>query len=68
MDQSSVSKETKSVKITQPEHNIYVPVDLIKNMRNILDVVNSRVHWKSNELLPMGILIKQLDDIIASIQ
>ena len=46
----------------------YHHVDLIKNMRSILDVVNSRVHWKSNELLPMGILIKQLDDIIATIQ
>ena len=68
MDQSSISKETKSVKITQPEQNIDVPVDLVKNMRSILDVVNSRVHWKSHELLPMGILIKQLDDIIATIQ
>ena len=68
MEKSSVSTETKSVKITQPEQNIEVPVDLIKNTRSILDVVNSRVHWKSHELLPMGILIKQLDDIIATIQ
>jgi len=64
-----MEEETKSVKITQNiSHTVDVPVELIQNIRSIFDVINTRVHWKSHELLPMGVLVKQLDDIIKSVQ
>ena len=64
-----MEEETKSVKITQNiSQTVDVPVELIQNIRGIFDVINTRVHWKSHELLPMGVLVKQLDDIIKSVQ
>jgi len=58
--------DTKSVKIVNPE-KVDVPYDLLMSIRSVFDVVNSRVHWRTNELLPMGIIIKQLDEIIGPV-
>ena len=44
--------------------NIEISFELVKNIRNLIEVVNERVKWKSDELLPVGIMIKQLDDLI----
>jgi len=44
--------------------NIEVSIDFIKNVRNLLEVTNDRIKWKSTELLPVGIIIKQLDDLL----
>lgn len=44
--------------------NVEVSIDFIKNVRNLLEVTNDRIKWKSTELLPVGIIIKQLDDIL----
>ena len=64
-----MEEETKSVKITKNiSQTVDVPIELIQNIRGIFDVINMRVHWKSHELLPMGVLVKQLDDIIKSVQ
>jgi hypothetical protein len=43
---------------------VEVSVDFIKSVRNLIEVVNDRVKWKSEELLPVGILVKQLDDLL----
>jgi len=43
---------------------IEVSVELLQNLRNILEVTNSRIRWKTEELLPVGQIIKQLDDVI----
>ena len=43
---------------------VEVSIDIIKNIRNLIEVVNDRIKWKSEELLPIGIMIKQLDDLI----
>ena len=40
------------------------PLDLLKNVRNLIEVINDRIKWKTEELLPIGILIKQIDDLI----
>ena len=44
--------------------NVEVSIDFIKNVRNILEVTNDRIKWKSTELLSVGIIIKQLDDLL----
>ena len=51
-------KETKEVK------NIEVTEELIRNVRNIIEVANGRIQWKTEELLPVGMIIKQLDDLL----
>ena len=43
---------------------VEVSVEFIKSVRNLIEVVNDRVKWKSEELLPVGILVKQLDDLL----
>lgn len=48
----------------RPPSIVETPVDLLKNIRSILDIVNTRIHWKTEELLPVGQTIKQLNDII----
>ena len=36
----------------------------IKSLRNVIEVANERIKWKIEELLPVGVLIRQLDEII----
>ncbi len=43
---------------------VEVSVEFIKSVRNLLEVTNDRIKWKSTELLPVGIIIKQLDDLL----
>ena len=43
---------------------IEVTLELIKNIRNVIEVSNQRISWKTEELLPVGLLIKHIDDII----
>ena len=45
-------------------NNIEVSIDFIKNVRNLIEVVNDRMKWKTEELLPVGIMVKQLDDLL----
>ena len=43
-----------------------VSVDLLRNLRHIIEVVNSRgFNWKMEEMLPVGLVIKQTDDILS---
>ena len=51
-------QETKDVKMVE------VSLDLLKNLRNLLEVSNERMKWKLEELLPVGITIQQLDEIL----
>ena len=43
---------------------IEIPLELLKNIRNLIEVSNERINWKSNELLPVGIMIQQLDELL----
>ena len=51
-------QETKDVTMVE------VSVDLLKSLRNLLEVSNERMKWKLEELLPVGITIQQLDEIL----
>ena len=43
---------------------IEVSFDLLKSIRNLLAVANDRMKWKIEELLPVGLTIQQLDEIL----
>ena len=51
-------QETEDVKM------IEVSLDLLKNLRNLLEISNERIKWKLEELLPVGLIIQQLDEIL----
>lgn len=51
----SVKKESKTIEI---------PLELLKNIRNLIEVTNTRVNWKIEELLPVGIMVKQIDELL----
>ena len=46
------------------ENKVEVPLELIQSIRNVIEVANERIKWKLEELLPVGVLVKQLDEII----
>ena len=54
--------ENKDVKIT----TVSIDVELLKKIRNLLEVANSRMNWKIEELLPVGLVIKDIDEILKS--
>ena len=60
------NKDTKSVKIAKSENMIEVPIELIQSMKNIIEVITSRVHWKTSELMPVGILVTRLNEYLES--
>ena len=51
-------QETKDVKMVK------VSLDLLKSIRNLLEVSNERMKWKLEELLPVGLTIQQLDEVL----
>ena len=51
-------QETRDVQMVE------VSLDLLKSLRNLLEVSNERMKWKLEELLPVGITIQQLDEIL----
>ena len=45
---------------------VQIPLELLKNIRNLIEITNSRIQWKTEELLPVGIMIKQMDELLKS--
>ena len=54
----------ESIKENVEGVKVEVSLELIKSLRNVIEVANERIKWKIEELLPVGILVKQLDEII----
>ena len=44
--------------------NIEVDIELLKQLRQILEVTNSRIQWRTTELLPVGLIIQKLDILL----
>jgi len=49
---------------TKDVQMVEVSFDLLKSLRNLLEVSNERMKWKLEELLPVGITIQQVDEIL----
>ena len=54
----------EEIKETKDAQMVEVSLDLLKNLRNLLEVSNERMKWKIEELLPVGITIQQVDEIL----
>ena len=61
-----MDKISENVTDTKEVKRIEVPVEFLQSVRNLIEVTNERIKWKTEELLPVGILIKNLDELIKS--
>ena len=48
----------------EKKETVEISKELLQNIRNLIDVANARVHWKTEELLPIGLIIKQVDETL----
>tara|TARA_B100001123_G_scaffold446758_1_gene602158 strand:- start:202 stop:2430 length:2229 start_codon:yes stop_codon:yes gene_type:complete len=53
----------KNIKETD---KIEIPIKLLQNYRNLLENTNNRIKWKTSEILSVGLIIKQIDELINS--
>ena len=44
---------------------VEIDLNLLQDLRNVIEVANERIHWKTNELLPVGVLVKRLDELLS---
>ena len=60
-------KETKEADNNMPEDKvIQIPLHLLMRFRNIFEVTNAQMHWKTQDLLPVGMVIRDVDRIIGA--
>jgi hypothetical protein len=59
----SLSQENIN-EIIQEKQKIEVDEQFLQNIKGIIDIVTTRIHWKSEELLPVGIVLKQIDELL----
>ena len=60
-------KETKEADNNMPEDKIIqIPLHLLMRFRNIFEVTNAQMHWKTQDLLPVGMIIRDIDRIIGA--
>ena len=45
---------------------IQVPLYLLMRFRNIFEITNAQMHWKTQDLLPVGVVIRDIDQIISN--
>ena len=62
MEPAPEEHQEETPKPEQKVLTVEISVELLQNMRNIIEVANARIHWKTEELLPIGLVIKQIDE------
>jgi len=45
---------------------IQIPLHLLLKFRNIFEITNGQMHWKSQDLLPVGTVIRDVDRILSA--
>ena len=59
-----MDKISENVNDVNDVKTIEVPIEFLKSLRSVIEVTNDRIKWKVEELLPIGVLIKNLDELI----
>jgi hypothetical protein len=71
--EDKVKETMKEVKSDVPTNEkskvltVEVPIDFLRNVRNVVYATSERVQWKTEELFPVGLVVKQLDQLLNSI-
>ena len=67
LKETSETKETKKADNNIPEDKIIqIPLHLLMRFRNIFEITNAQMHWKTQDLLPVGMVIRDVDRIIGA--
>ena len=45
-------------------NKIEINIELLQDIRRLIEVTNDRIKWKTSELLPVGLMMKQIDDLL----
>tara|TARA_Y100000389_G_scaffold82532_1_gene79152 strand:+ start:8994 stop:9296 length:303 start_codon:yes stop_codon:yes gene_type:complete len=45
---------------------IQIPLHLLLRFRNVFEAANANMHWKSQELFPVGAVVRDVDRILAA--
>lgn len=48
------------------EIKIEISKELLQNIRNLIEVTNDRIKWKTEELFPVGVMVKQIDELLTN--
>ena len=63
LEKTEEKNEQKSI----PEDKvIQIPLHLLMRFRNIFEITNTQMHWKTQDLLPVGMVIRDVDRIIGA--
>lgn len=61
------NSDTKKTDNNIPEDKIIqIPLHLLMRFRNIFEITNAQMHWKTQDLLPVGMVIRDVDRIIGA--
>ena len=60
-------KTNKEEKVNEPNFNVNVPInfEFLCSIYNLLLTSNSRIHWEPDELIPIGMTLRDLKGMIA---
>tara|TARA_Y100001973_G_C5157324_1_gene311550 strand:+ start:489 stop:1376 length:888 start_codon:yes stop_codon:yes gene_type:complete len=66
MDCKDKKEDEENITLLEKDNikKVEVTEELLKNIRNILEVTNDRVNWKIEELLPVGLVVQQIDILL----
>ena len=70
-DRDTVAKDTpirenRQQRVPPEDKIIQVPLHLFMRLRNLFEITNAQMNWKSQDLLPVGMIIRDVDRIIAA--
>ena len=60
-------KTNKEEKVNEPNFNVNVPInfEFLCSVYNLLLTSNSRIHWEPDELIPIGMTLRDLKGMVA---
>tara|TARA_B100000029_G_scaffold79_1_gene118 strand:- start:675 stop:1049 length:375 start_codon:yes stop_codon:yes gene_type:complete len=60
-------KTNKEEKVNEPNFNVNVPInfEFLCSIYNLLLTSNSRIHWEPDELIPIGMTLRDLKGMVA---
>ena len=59
-------QEIKGIKEKNNTETIEISKELLQNIRNLIEVTNDRIKWKTEELFPVGVMVKQIDELLSN--
>ena len=64
--QQSNPKGQQQQQQPNPDENkiVHIPLVTLKKFRGIFEVANNRVNWTTAELLPVGLIVRDIDMLI----